>query len=128
MQTGLLTGFAAIGLLLAAIGQFGLVSYIVTQRTAEIGIRIALGATSRDVLQVVGLRVIAWTASGAAVGLLAALWLTRYVQPLLFGVAPGDPVTILAVLCVLGVVSIAAALQPVMRAIRVQPASALRHE
>jgi putative ABC transport system permease protein len=128
MQTWLLTGFAATGLLLAAVGQFGLVSYLVTQRTAEIGIRIALGATPADVMRVIARRVVGWTVTGAVVGLLASMWLARFVQPLLFGVEPGDARTGVVVLVLLGVVSVVAALQPALRAMHVQPALALRHE
>lgn len=128
MQTRLLTGFALIGLLLAAIGQFGLVSYTVTQRTAEIGIRMALGATAAHVLRLVGRGVGMWTGMGALVGLAASIWLGRYVEPLLFGVKPGDPVTAILVLAVLATVTLIAALPPALRALHVQPASALRHE
>jgi hypothetical protein len=128
IQTRLLTGFALIGLLLAAIGQFGLVSCIVTQRTSEIGLRMALGATPPDILRLISSRVTAWTAAGAVAGIAAAVWLGRYVQPLLFGVTPRDPFTGMVVLSVLGAVSLIAALPPALRAVQIQPASALRHE
>lgn len=128
VQTWFLSGFAAMGLLLAATGQFGLVSYMVTQRTAEIGVRMALGATTRHVLHAVVGRAIAWTAAGALLGAGASVWLARFVQPLLFEVNPADPVTMAVVMVVLGAVSVASALHPTLRAVRVQPASALRHE
>jgi hypothetical protein len=128
LQTRLLTGFALIGLLLAAIGQFGLVSYIVTQRTSEIGLRMALGATPPDILRLIVTRMGAWTMAGAVAGTAASVWLGQYVQPLLFGVTPRDPATGVVVLIVLGAVSLMAALPPALRAMQVQPASALRHE
>jgi putative ABC transport system permease protein len=128
IQTRLLSAFALVGLLLAAIGQFGLVSYIVTQRTPEIGLRMALGATPRHVLRLVASRVGAWTAAGAVIGLALSMWLGRYVEPLLFGVTPRDPATAIVVLIVLAAVSLVAAAQPALRATGVQPASALRHE
>lgn len=128
LQTRLLGGFAAIGLLLAGIGQLGLISYVVTQRTAEIGIRMALGASPSDIARSVASRVGLWTAAGAVCGLVASAWLARFVQPLLFGVSPGDPATAAAVIALLGLVSAAAAFPPTLRAVRIQPASALRHE
>jgi predicted permease len=128
VQTRLLAGFALIGLLLAAVGQFGLVSFIVTHRTAEIGIRIALGATPGDVLRLIGSQVMAWTAAGALAGIVATAWLGRFAQPLLFGISAHDPGTAILVVLILGTVSIAAVVPPALRAIQVQPATALRHE
>ncbi|MBC8167893.1 MAG: ABC transporter permease, partial [Bryobacteraceae bacterium] len=126
-QTTLLVIFAAIGVLLAAVGQFGLISYLVTQRSAEIGLRMALGATATDVVSMVVRRTLAWTIAGTAAGLVAAMWLTEYLQPLLFGVQPRDATNASAVLLLLFAVSIAAAWVPSGRAARIDPAKVLRH-
>jgi predicted permease len=126
--TAVLSIFAALGVLLAAAGQFALMSYAVTQRTAEIGIRMALGALAPDVVRLVTWRALLWSAAGATAGLIAAFRAGRYVQPLLFGVRAGDWITSVVVLLLLMAVSAAAALPPALRAVHVDPATALRHE
>jgi putative ABC transport system permease protein len=126
--TTVLAMFAGFGVLLAAAGQFALIAYAVTQRTAEIGIRMALGALAPDVVRLVTSRALAWSAGGALAGLAGAWWAGRFLQPLLFGVRADDKGTAVIVLLFLFGVSAAAALPPVLRAVRVDPATALRHE
>jgi putative ABC transport system permease protein len=127
-RTYVLAGFAAVSLLLAATGLYGLLSYSVTQRVREIGVRMALGAKRADVLRLVvgeGLRLVA---IGTVAGLLAAVAAGRLVSALLFGVSPTDPLTYAAVVGVLGLVACAACYLPALRAARVDPMSALRME
>ncbi|HKO05864.1 MAG TPA: FtsX-like permease family protein, partial [Candidatus Acidoferrales bacterium] len=120
--------FAVLALLLACIGLFGLLSYEVTRRTQEIGIRMALGAQARDVLRGVIGHGILLAAIGAALGIAASLGLTRYLRTLLFGVEPSDPVTLTGVTCLLLAVALAACYFPARRATRVDPLVALRYE
>ncbi|HXW04309.1 MAG TPA: ABC transporter permease [Vicinamibacterales bacterium] len=124
----MLGGFAGLALLLTAIGVFGVMAQAVTQRTAEIGIRIALGAGSRDVLALVLVRVAALTAAGIGSGTAAALGLTRFMRTLLYGVEPGDPMTFVSVAALLGLIALAAGYFPARRATRVDAMEALRAE
>jgi len=120
--------FAAIAFLLAAIGIYGVISYDVTARTNEIGIRMALGAERGDVIMLVlgqGARLAAY---GIAIGLLAAFGLTRLMQPMLFGVSPMDFETYAAIAALLGAVALAASYLPSRRALALDPLTALRHE
>ena len=127
-RTYVLTGFAAISLLLAATGLYGLLSYSVTQRAREIGVRMALGAKPRDVLRLVVREGMALVAAGAVAGVIAAAAAGRLVASLLFGVSATDPLTYAAVVALLGAVGCAACCLPAFRAARVSPISALRSE
>ena len=124
----LIGSFAALALILAMIGLYGLVSYSVSQRTRELGIRIALGAQQKDVMHLVlgeGARL---TLLGVIFGLLAALGLTQLMRSLLFGVSALDPVTFASVAVVLALVAVVACCIPARRAMRTDPAAALRYE
>lgn len=124
----LLSGFALLALVLASIGIYGVMSYSVAQRTREIGVRIALGAQSRDVLKLVLFQALALTAAGLALGLMGAAALTRFLVTLLFEVKPTDPTTFAIVSIVLGTVALAACIIPARRALKVDPMVALRYE
>jgi len=124
-----LTGlFGMVALLLAAVGLHGVLAYGVTQRTGEIGIRLALGAEQGQVLWMVLKEALAWVGIGAAIGLAATLVLGRFIASLLFGLDPIDPVTILAATAMLGAVAFAAAYWPARRAAKLDPLTALRCE
>jgi predicted permease len=128
LLTVLLGLFGAIGLVLGALGLYGVLSYLVNQRTREIGVRLALGAQRRDVLKMVVVRGLALAGIGIAVGLVGALVLTRVMQGVLYGVTSTDPLTFGAVAVVLLIVASAASLIPALRATRVDPLVALRSE
>jgi putative ABC transport system permease protein len=124
----LLTVFAAVGLLLAAIGIYGLTSYSVEQRTQEIGIRMALGAAPADVRKMVVLQNMWLAVIGVAAGLAAALGLSRLIASLLYEVKPWDPAAILSVAVVLIAIALLATYVPARRASQVDPIIALRYE
>ena len=120
--------FAMLGLLLSAIGLYGLVSYFVAWRTHEIGIRMALGAHRSEVLWMVMKQGMGLVLAGAAIGLVGALGVTRFFSSLLYGVRPADPLTLGTVSLVLVGVTLLACCIPARRAMKVNPAVALRHE
>jgi ABC-type antimicrobial peptide transport system permease subunit len=124
--TELLTLFAGIALALAATGVFGVMSYTVAQRTREISIRMALGARAGDMLRMIVGHAVLLAAAGAVLGLAGALVLGRMIQKQLFGVSLFDPLTIAAVVFVLGLSSVVASYLPARRAAHLDPASALR--
>jgi putative ABC transport system permease protein len=122
----LLSLFAALALTLAAVGIYGVIGYSVSQRTQEIGIRMALGARQSAVMRMVVSQAMGLAAAGIAAGGVGAWGLTRLMQKLLFGVAPSDPVTFGTVAALLAVVAVLAAVVPALRATRVDPVVALR--
>ena len=128
INLSLLTAFAVLALVLAAIGVYGVMAYTVTQRHQEFGIRMALGASSSDVLKQVFLEGGRLAAFGLGLGIVAALALTRLMSSLLFGVQPRDPMTLIAAASVLAFVALAACYMPARRATRVDPLVALRYE
>jgi len=126
--TGLLALFALFGLVLAGIGVYGVISYIVARQTSEIGVRMALGAQRGDVLWMVLKQGIVLAAIGAAVGLFGAWVLRRAVTQLVFGISAADPATFLSAAGLLVAFAAAASLVPAVKAMRVDPMVALRYE
>jgi ABC-type antimicrobial peptide transport system permease subunit len=124
----LLACFAGIALLLASVGIYGVLSYLVGQRTQEIGVRMALGAQRVHVLRMIlgdGARM---ALVGIGIGLVAALVLTRFMESMLFGVKPTDPITFLGVSVLLCAIAMLACYVPAHRAMKVDPIEALRYE
>jgi ABC-type antimicrobial peptide transport system permease subunit len=118
----------ALGLVLAIMGVYGIVSFAVSARTQEIGIRMALGAEARDILKLVARQGLMLVAAGLAVGLIAAWALTRAMASLLIGVSASDPLTYSTVAILLSTVALVACWIPARRALRVDPMVALRYE
>jgi ABC-type antimicrobial peptide transport system permease subunit len=127
-MTRLLTAFSAIALLLAAIGIFGVISYGVAQRRREIGVRMALGASHRDVLQLIVAGALKLAGGGILIGAAGALVLGRLMRSLLFGIQPFDPFTFVAGSIVLMLVALTASMLPAWRAARTLPAAVLNTE
>jgi predicted permease len=127
-QMQVLGGFAALALLLAAVGLYGVLSYLVTAGRAEIGIRMALGAQPASVFRMIAGRALRWSALGAALGLAGCLAMRHIVASLLFGVGPSDPVTLAIATIALLTVAVAASAFPALRAMRIDPVSSLREE
>ncbi len=126
--TFLLSAFAAVAVLLAAIGLYGVMNYNVTHRTREIGLRVALGAQRADVMRLILRQGMTLVATGVAIGIAGAAGVTQLMQSVLFGTKAADPVTIAVVAVVLSTVALAACWIPARRATRVDPMVALRYE
>jgi ABC-type antimicrobial peptide transport system permease subunit len=120
--------FATLALVLASVGIYGVISFMVGQRTHEIGLRMALGAQHRNVMQLVLVEGAKMALAGVAGGTAAALGLTRLMVNELFGVAPQDPLTFAAVAILLTLVALLACYLPARHAVRVDPMVALRYE
>lgn len=118
--------FAGVALATAAVGIYGVLSYSVAQRTSEIGVRMALGATARDIRMLLIRAVLAPVSTGIVLGVITSLWLTRLLRTLLYEISPNDPITIISVIVFLLLVSLAACYLPCRRAARVDPMTALR--
>jgi predicted permease len=128
VSLALLTGFAALAMLLAAIGIYGVLAYSVAQRTREIGIRMALGASAASVRRLIVMQGMTPAVGGLAIGLVGAYFGTRIMEKLLFGVEPTDPVTFAAVSVFLAGIALLASYIPSRRATRVAPTEALRYD
>jgi ABC-type antimicrobial peptide transport system permease subunit len=127
-QTMLLTGFAGIALLLAAVGLYGLLSYMVAQRTHEIGVRMALGAKRADILSMVVWRGLTLALIGLTGGLAISAMMTRVLSGMLYGVQASDPITYATMTSVLFVASLAASWLPAYRAAQLDPSETLRDQ
>ena len=127
-ETALLAFFALSGLLLAIIGLYGVISYLVTQRTREIGVRMALGATRLDILRLVAGEGVSMIVLGGAIGLGAAVAASQLLRSMLFNVGPHDTATYATAVLLLALVALAATLVPARTAMRVEPVAALREE
>ena len=124
----LLASFAAMGVLVAAVGLFGVMSFLVAQRTREIGVRMALGAAPARIVRMTLASAARWTAAGVALGAGGSLAAARLLRSLLFQVQPGDPAALGAAMAVLCSVALAAAAAPARRASRLDPIDTLRQE
>ena len=123
----LVAAFATLGILLVALGIYGVISYSVTQRTQEIGIRMALGATMAQVQRSVIAKTLRLALIGIAAGAVASLLLSKAIAALLFNTAPTDPVTFAAMVLLIGTVALLAGYIPARRASRINPMVALRN-
>jgi len=120
--------FATIALLLSTIGVYGVISYLVGQRTREVGVRMALGAQSGDVLRLIIGHGAKLGLAGIVIGVPCALALARMLSRFLFGVSPADPVTIISVVAIMSAAGLAASYIPAQRAVRSDPMTALKYE
>ena len=127
-RAAVLGTFAALALLIAVVGIYGVMSYSVTRRTHEIGIRMALGARRSDVLRMVVASGLRMAAFGMAMGLAGALFITRILKTFLYGIGPTDGTTFFLVSAILGAAALLASYLPARRAASVDPMSALRQE
>jgi ABC-type antimicrobial peptide transport system permease subunit len=124
----LLAVFGALGVLLASVGLYGVVAYGVSQRTREVGVRVALGARRTDVVYLVLRQALAVVAVGTAIGLALAFVATQPLAGLLYGTSPSDPLTFAGVTLTLAAIAVLASLVPALRAAAVDPADALRYD
>jgi putative ABC transport system permease protein len=122
----LLGSFALLAILLAAAGVYGVMAYAVAQRTMEFGIRVALGASPRDLVQLVGRQGVALTAAGIAIGLVAARLASAALRQMVYGVSPSDPIVYLSTAVTLAAIALSACIVPALRALRVDPIVALK--
>jgi putative ABC transport system permease protein len=127
-RTWLVAGFGMLALVLAAVGIYGVIAYSVTQRTQELGIRMALGAQRSDVLRIILGRGAVLTLTGLGIGLAGSFAMARALSGFLFAISAGDPLAFLLSIIVLSVVALAATLVPALRATRIDPMVALRYE
>ncbi len=127
-NAALLSVFAATGVLLAATGLYGVMSFLVSQRTREIGVRMALGATPGQIMRLTLGHAARWTATGLVLGVVGSVVEARLLSSLLFQVTPGDPVAMAGSLVLLSAVAVLAAMAPARRAARLDPMEALRQE
>jgi ABC-type antimicrobial peptide transport system permease subunit len=126
--TWLLGAFAAVALVLALVGVYGVTSYAVNQRAREIAVRMALGAQQREVIGLVARQSLAYALIGIVIGCVGAAWATRLMSGLLFGVSATDPLTFISAAAALGLTTLAAGYVPALRAARVAPVTTLRAE
>jgi putative ABC transport system permease protein len=124
----LLSSFSLVAVALALVGVYGLLSFTVTQRAREIGVRMAVGATAASVMRMVLVESVLVSAAGAAAGAVCAAWLSRLVRAQLFGVAPGDPTTLFLLFAALLAAAAAASLRPARRAATIDPVVAMRND
>jgi len=127
-RTWLIGVFSIFALTLACLGIYGVIAYLVTQRYKEIGIRIALGATRQNILQLILARTLKLTAAGILAGPIAAFFLSKFLSAILFGITVHDPVTFVAVPACLIAIALLAGCLPARRATRVDPVTSLRYE
>jgi ABC-type antimicrobial peptide transport system permease subunit len=128
LAVSLVALFGGMALFLAAIGLYAVVSYTVSQGTRELGLRIALGAGTRDLMRLVMSRGLFLTASGVAIGVLAAFMLTRLMSNMLYKISPRDPLAFGSAIAVITIASLAACFFPAWRATRIDPVQALREQ
>jgi ABC-type antimicrobial peptide transport system permease subunit len=127
-RTVLISGFAGLALVLAALGLYGVVAYSVSQRTVELGIRVALGAEPGSILKLVVFRAVGLAAIGLGIGVAVTLAGSRMISRFLFGVSAADPITLAGTCAIILLVALTASLVPALRAAKVDPAMALRAE